>query len=57
MKKKIELIMYEILCGRVAIFCWQELTSLFQEQKKLNACSSSKLSFSKLAVALQMRAT
>ena len=40
------LTIYGILCRKVTIFYRQELASLFQVQKKLKACRSSKLNFS-----------
>ena len=45
-EKTNELTIYGILCWKVTIFYRQELVSLFQVQRKLKACKSSKLNFS-----------
>ena len=44
--KKHELTIYGVLCLNVTIFYRQGLPSLFQVQKKLKVCRSSKLNFS-----------
>ena len=45
-ENRIQLIIYGKLCQNVTMFYRQELASLFQAQKKLKACRSSKLNFS-----------